>query len=70
MKIILNRENVTQFLETKGSFLPKIYTKSSIFKNEYYELETIENGIGKYRFLYEKSHDDNIISLGSNDESN
>ena len=56
MKIILNRDNVTSFLETKDTFIPKIYTKSSIFKNEYYILETIKDGIAKYKFMYEKSH--------------
>lgn len=65
MKIILNRDNVTQLLETKGSFVPKIYTKSSIFKNEHYELEKIENGVASYKFLYEKPHDENIIYMGN-----
>ncbi len=66
MKLILNRDNLTTFLETKGSFIPKIYTKSSIFKNEYYQLESIENGIAKYTFLYERSHEDGLITLRTN----
>ncbi len=63
MKLILNRDNVTSFVETKGSFIPKVYTKSSIFKNEYYELKNITNGIATYEFIYEKGHDDDVIFI-------
>lgn len=63
MKLILNRENVTTFLETKGSFIPKIYTKSSIFKNEYYILKNINNGVATYEFSYERGHDDDVIFI-------
>lgn len=70
MKLILNRDNTTQFLETRGSFCPKIYTKSSVFKNEYYQLISIENGVANYNFIYEKPHDENVIYIKQNYESN
>lgn len=69
MKLILTRENVVQFLETKGGFTPKIYTKASTFKNEYYILESIKDGIAKYKFMYERSHEDNSF-IRIFDESN
>lgn len=70
MKMILNRDNLTTLLETKGTFIPKIYTKSSIFKNEMYELQKIENGIAHYEFLYERSHCDGLIVIGRNSNEN
>lgn len=72
MRILLNRDGITTLLTGKHvnisyDFIPNIYTRSKLYKNEYYILDRIEKDKTEmyvdvyYKFSFEKSHEDDKI---------
>lgn len=62
MIAFLKRDNMTRIVKIDKSFAPKVYQKSSLFKNEFYVLVNIEDDVVHYEFSFERSKEDDLES--------